>query len=113
MKPTNSDKTLGSEDGETPNPGVTAALCFGDSTGTIEVFATGGTPGYNYSWSHSSLNSPVAGGLSSGTYTINVSDSNACDAMLSVYVSQPSAPLSTESSLKITELERGEITWCE
>ncbi|WP_420461441.1 gliding motility-associated C-terminal domain-containing protein [Neolewinella sp.] len=58
--------------------------CLGDTDGSIELFAVGGTPNpdgsYNYSWSD--LDSPITvatrTGLSAGTYSVTISDANNC-----------------------------------
>ncbi len=50
-----------------------------DAVATVET--TSGTIPYSYSWSHDAgLNSPVATGLSTGTYTVMVTDGNGCTA---------------------------------
>ena len=49
--------------------------------GTATVQTNGGAPGYTYSWSPSGGNSSAATGLSSGTYSITITDSNGCTAV--------------------------------
>jgi large repetitive protein len=67
--------------------------CYGSNDGSVAVAASGGTPGYSYSWSTSPMQaSQVASSLSAGTYTASVTDSNGCSATNTVTVTQP-APL--------------------
>ncbi|MAM05038.1 MAG: hypothetical protein CMD06_03665, partial [Flavobacteriales bacterium] len=47
------------------------------ATGEMEVSVTGGTTGYNYSWSTGSTN-PNIGFLLPGTYTVTITDANNC-----------------------------------
>ncbi|MFA9202366.1 MAG: SprB repeat-containing protein, partial [Candidatus Nanopelagicaceae bacterium] len=60
--------------------------------------ATGGTPGYTYSWSPSGGTAATASGLTAGTYTVTVTDANACTATRSFTITQPSAVIATASS---------------
>lgn len=53
--------------------------------GSITVLATGGTPGYTYTW-NTGTNGPVITGLSSGTYEVVVSDSDGNLADLQITV---------------------------
>ena len=74
-------------------PSVTAIAtdesCCGANDGAIDIQATGGTPPYQYSVdngvSYSSFN--VFNNLSSGTYVVNVLDSNGCVGIYTVVVS--------------------------
>jgi large repetitive protein len=69
--------------------------CFGENTGIVAVQATGGTPGYSYSWNTNPVQTgPVATGLTAGTYTVSVTDNNNCTTSIQVTVNQPAAPLS-------------------
>lgn len=71
---------------------ATPAGCTSD-IGSATVIASGGTPGYSYLWN---TNPPQTGpsltGLSSGTYTVTVTDANGCTTEDSIAV-LPSAPL--------------------
>ncbi len=51
--------------------------CYGDSSGTITVMVTGGTPGYSYQWDNGQTDS-VATGLSGGVHTVTVTDILGC-----------------------------------
>ena len=50
-------------------------------TGSVMVTVNGGTPGFTYSWNTvPSQNTALVTGLLTGTYTVNVSDTNGCTA---------------------------------
>ena len=71
--------------------GTTAALCFNGSDGTANLWSTGGTGQHLYNWGGTvGVTDSVASGLSAGTYQVTVSDSNACNTIISVTISQPS-----------------------
>lgn len=57
---------------------VSNSLCFGDNTGSITVFGTGGTLPYTYSFNNgvTFLSSNVFMGLAAGSYNIRVKDAN-------------------------------------
>ncbi|PCH98178.1 MAG: hypothetical protein COB85_02040 [Bacteroidetes bacterium] len=64
--------------------------CFGGSNGSAEIGATGGSPPYTYSWNDpGSQTDSVAVGLSAGTYSGTVSDSNGCEAIATVVINEP------------------------
>ena len=66
--------------------------CFGNSTGSATVTATGGSTPYSYLWSNNSnLNNLT--NLQSGIYSVTVTDSHSCKAVTTVNITQPSAPL--------------------
>ncbi|MCB9265120.1 MAG: gliding motility-associated C-terminal domain-containing protein [Lewinellaceae bacterium] len=57
----------------------TAPTCQGGSDGAISVMASGGTPGYQYSWDNgipAGIEDPT--NLPTGTYTLTVTDANGC-----------------------------------
>ncbi len=63
-------------------------LCAGDSTGAIDVTANGGVPPYSYAWSNSEVTEDISQ-LHLGTYTVTVTDGNACTATISQVISEP------------------------
>jgi hypothetical protein len=67
-------------------------LCFGESTGSIDVSVTGGTAPYAYKWSDGPTTQDRAG-LPAGAYSVTVTDANSCTAILPVTITQPAAPL--------------------
>lgn len=62
--------------------------CFGSSDGSAVATATGGVPPYSYNWS-TSTSGYIASGLSSGTYTVTVTDANNCKSSTTVVISAP------------------------
>ncbi|MBO0934570.1 hypothetical protein [Fibrella aquatilis] len=69
---------------------TTAVRCYAGTDGGASVLATGGTLPYTYSWSTGASMSAIID-LSSGTYSVTVTDANACSAVLSLTVNQPTA----------------------
>ena len=68
--------------------------CFGASTGSAAITATGGTGTITYTWSPGNLSGSSQTNLSAGTYTINALDANSCASTTTVLISQPTASLS-------------------
>lgn len=65
-------------------------LCNGDSTGSIDLSPSGGTPGYTYLWSTGDSTQDLSG-LAGGTYVINVLDSIGCLGSASITLTDPAA----------------------
>ncbi len=63
----------------------TPILCFGESTGTATVMASGGTPGYTYLWDNGETTS-TASNLSAGFHNVTVFDSENCTSVSTVEV---------------------------
>lgn len=72
------------------NPGAifTNVTCNGACDGTATAIASGGTPGYTYSWS-TGASTPGISGLCPGSYTVTVTDANLCTASQTVVITQP------------------------
>jgi len=51
--------------------------CNGEADGTIEVMATGGTPGYAYAWNNGDAGANISG-LSAGSYEMTLTDNAGC-----------------------------------
>ena len=71
---------------------VTHVLCFGNSTGSINLTVNGGVGPYTYVWSEGSTAEDI-GGLAAGSYTVNVTDANGCSTSITRQVTQPAQPL--------------------
>lgn len=69
---------------------ATDASCFGGNDGSASVVAGGGIAPYTWLWSDGSVN-PVAGALSSGTYTVTITDNNGCTHQDQVVVGEAPA----------------------
>ena len=63
--------------------------CFNSNDGSVSVSASGGSPAYTYAWSPNVSNTSSATGLSSGSYSVVVTDATGCSASLSVIITQP------------------------
>ncbi|MEM9884654.1 MAG: proprotein convertase P-domain-containing protein [Bacteroidota bacterium] len=75
--------------------------CFDGFDGRIRTSVSGGIPSYNLLWSTDERTSTIEG-LTSGTYTLTVTDDNGCELIMPVDVGQPT-PIELE-------LTAGEIT---
>jgi gliding motility-associated-like protein len=80
-----------------PNPIVfqpganTNVLCFGESTGSISMPATGGSGALSYLLLPINLTNSTGlfTGLTSGVFTVSVTDANGCTNSTSISISQP------------------------
>lgn len=75
-------------------------LCNGNSTGSIDLTPSGGTPGYTYSWTGGATTQDRSG-LAAGTYTVTVIDANACTKTLSVTITEASLVVLTETHVNV------------
>jgi hypothetical protein len=69
---------------------ATNVLCNGAATGAINLTASGGTGALTYNWG-SGIISEDRTGLAAGTYTVTVTDANACTLSNSATITQPAA----------------------
>ncbi|WP_185155477.1 putative Ig domain-containing protein [Rudanella paleaurantiibacter] len=67
----------------------TNVSCNGGSNGSATVTPSGGAGGYTYSWAPSGGTNATATGLVAGTYTVTVTDANACTTTRSFTITQP------------------------
>jgi SprB repeat/PKD-like domain/Bacterial Ig domain/NHL repeat len=63
--------------------------CFGTSDGSITLGVSGGTAGYNYTWSDNVVNSNSRVGLAAGLYRVTISDTNGCTVSRLIALVQP------------------------
>ncbi|MDO8365325.1 MAG: hypothetical protein Q7T20_00920, partial [Saprospiraceae bacterium] len=92
--------------------GFTAPLCAGQSNGTASTTVSGGTGAYNWLWSNAQT-AQTAINLSSGTYTVTISDQNGCTTTATAAIpATPPLSLSQVSSISPTcsGLSDGAIT---
>ncbi len=68
----------------------------GDNNGVATANVSGGTGTYTYSWSNGAATSSITN-LSSGTYTVTVTDTAGCQAVSTVSINSSSSPQITEN----------------
>ena len=76
---------------------VTDLVCYNDSSGSIQVSATGGTIDYSYVWSNGDITNSISG-LNAGIYSVTLSDNNNCIDTMSIEIVQPTQILVTDTS---------------
>ncbi|MES2592745.1 MAG: PKD domain-containing protein [Bacteroidota bacterium] len=69
---------------------TTSVGCFGGADGSVTAVAAGGTAPYNYSWMPGNSNGAISANVSSGTYTVTVTDAKGCSFIDSITVIQAS-----------------------
>jgi len=67
----------------------TNVSCFGYANGSATINASGGVPGYTYTWTPSGGNTAMATGLGPGSYTATVTDALGCTQTKVVTITQP------------------------
>lgn len=68
----------------------TSNLCYGDSTGSIQLVVNGGTTPYTYLWSDGQTTQNAVN-IPSGNYSVSITDAQGCIVRDTVFVSQPLA----------------------
>ncbi len=90
----------------------TAVSCFGGGNGSAVVTTNGGTGAHTYNWSAGLSIGNSVNGLSSGTYSLTVSDINNCTTTSTFVITEP-APLNlslTSTSVSCNGESNGSIT---
>ncbi len=73
-------------------------LCFGQSTGSIDLTPANGTAPYTYAWSNGATSQDLAS-LAAGTYRVTVSDVSGCSSTSSITITQPSKALGLSANI--------------
>ncbi|MBI3501665.1 MAG: gliding motility-associated C-terminal domain-containing protein [Bacteroidetes bacterium] len=78
--------------GGAPTVNVTPSgvSCNGGNNGNATATVSGGNPPYTYSWTNGQTTS-TATGLSSGNYTVTITDASGCSQVATIFISEPSA----------------------
>ncbi len=78
----------------------TNVSCFGGANGSATVTAAGGTSPYSYLWNDPApaQTTPTATALTSGTWTVTITDANSCTTSANAIITQPSALTSAISA---------------
>ncbi len=86
--------------------------CFGGNNASVTLTVNGGTAPYNYNWSNGATTQNITG-LTSGTYTVTVTDANGCTANAVQTISQPaqalSASISSAQNISCYDVPNGSI----
>ncbi|HZV70723.1 MAG TPA: PKD domain-containing protein [Saprospiraceae bacterium] len=67
---------------------VESTLCFGSADGNIFIDVEGGIPGYDYAWNTGITTENILN-VTSGTYSVTVTDNLGCTMDQTFYISQP------------------------
>jgi gliding motility-associated-like protein len=63
-------------------------LCYGDTSGRIDLIASGGTPPYTYLWSNNATTEDLLN-VPAGTYIVTITDSRNCAHIDSATITEP------------------------
>ena len=64
-------------------------LCHGGANGAITLAPAGGTRPYSYSWSNALPPDSTQPGLTTGNYTVTITDANGCSVSVSIPLGEP------------------------
>jgi gliding motility-associated-like protein len=76
----------------------TPVQCYGGSNGTVDVTVSGGTAPYTYNWSNGAITQDIQN-RPAGNDTLIVTDNLGCQFQFITTVSQPSGPLTINSTI--------------
>jgi subtilisin-like proprotein convertase family protein len=80
---------------------ATNVSCFGGNNGTATATVTGGRSPYTYAWTGGRTGANITG-LTAGTYTVTITDANACTTTRSVTLTQPAAINATATATNVS-----------
>jgi choice-of-anchor B domain-containing protein len=67
---------------------ITNVSCFGESTGSVQLLATGGTGNFNFSMSGNSNSTGLFQNLPAGNYDVSVTDENNCNNTITFEITE-------------------------
>lgn len=91
---------------------VANLICATFETGSIDVSVYGGVAPYTYQWSTGAVTEDVSN-LGAGTYSVNITDVNGCQIIVTETISAPAQPLLTTpvvQNVSCNGLSDGQIT---
>lgn len=71
--------------------------CLGGNDGAITALPSGGTPNYSYLWTPGNYTTDAVFNIPAGTYTVNITDKNNCQAQNTITIIQPALPVSVSA----------------
>ncbi len=72
--------------------------CYGANNGSINITATGGVPGYSYTWNQAGVSGNNPTGLAPGIYEFTITDTYGCTTIGGDTLTQPDSALYAYSS---------------
>ena len=72
--------------------------CYGGSDGSIDLAANGGTSPYTYRWSNNATTEDISN-LTSGTYSVTVTDTNGCSRSQTLTLVQPPSSVNLSATV--------------
>jgi gliding motility-associated-like protein/uncharacterized repeat protein (TIGR01451 family) len=88
---------------------ISDVLCYGDSTGQIDITVSNGALPYTFDWTNGDI-AEDADSLSIGIYAVNVADANGCGFFESFVIDQPDTSLYFTSASSTAILCFGDTT---
>jgi hypothetical protein len=76
---------------------LTNVVCFGQTSGLINLTPTGGTAPYTFSWNNGQATEDITN-LSAGNYAAIITDYNSCTYNYSATLTEPSTPISLSTT---------------
>jgi hypothetical protein len=77
---------------------ISNVLCFGGTSGAINISDQGGTPTYSFLWSNGATTEDLSG-LTAGIYSLVITDANGCTLNQSYTLTEPAQPLSISGTV--------------
>jgi len=68
---------------------TTDVTCYGLNDGTAEITVINGSPVYTFTWSDAQDHGAEASGLAPGSYNVQITDANGCEAEVSFVIDEP------------------------
>ena len=93
-----------------PNESFYLPLCNGDANGSIVINLSGGTGGLSYYWLNGTGTADSLYGISSGIYTLVVSDSLLCVDSFNLFLTEPDSLIISFSNFQDSLTCHGELT---